>query len=344
MKLCGLMTLLLFTGYATFGQSRLSVQPSFRYGQVMGQSGDLKKQLYGFSVDVSKSTSGECYWQTAHKYPQAGLQFSVAGSSQAMLGKAFTLIPYLEFNIWKTSFGTLQIKHGTGLAYVTRRYHISSNPENKLLGTKLNAASMVDLGYQIKVSEKWDVKAGASIGHISNGNLVQPNGGLNSLSGYGTLIYYPQGRSQRLKVPQVVPELKRWRYRISAMVGFYDYDKEAEKFHTNNELSVLAFYQHGVRFRTGVGLEVSRLNVGTRPVPALYAEEEVLIGHLVTRYGLGWYLSHADESAALYEKVGIAWYPFPLKNQIAERFSIGTSIKAHAFRAAHVEISAGFTF
>ena len=105
----------------------------------------------------------------------------------------------------------------------------------------------------------------------------------------------------------------------------------------------MAFYQHGPRYRSGMGLEASEINAKLKPVYAIYAEEEVLIGHLATRYGLGFYCSSPSETSRLYEKVGIAWYPFKLRDQVAEKLSIGAAIKAHAFRAAHVEISLGCT-
>ncbi|MCE7042421.1 acyloxyacyl hydrolase [Dyadobacter sp. CY312] len=340
-----LMILMLSSSaHLVLGQSSVSVQPSLRYGQILGQPRDFKKALYGFSIDINKATYGEHIWQIAHKYPQMGIQFTATKSAEMMVGNQFSLIPYLEFNIWKSNFGTLQIKHGTGLAYVTRRHHQTSNPENKLLGTKLNAASIIDLGYLIKLGSALNVKAGFSLGHISNGNLVQPNAGLNSITGYGTMLYYFDGKSHEEKRENAPIQIKRWRYRFAAITGLYDYDKVTKNLHTNNQLSLLAFYQHGMRFRTGLGTEVSQLNRGSATATAIYAEEEVLIGHLVTRYGIGLYVLNPDEKSLLYEKVGIAWYPFPLKNQVAEKFSIGTAIKAHAFRAAHVEIAAGYTF
>lgn len=339
-----LLILLVCTVYLASGQGSLSIQPAVRYGQVLGQPDHFKKQLYGFSIDVSKKTYGESTWQSAHKFPQMGIQFSAFKSRESMMGNVFTLIPYLEFNIWKTAFGTLQVKHGTGLAYVTRCYDSAENPENKLLGTKLNAASILDLGYQIDLPTNFGVKAGISLGHVSNGNLVQPNGGLNSLSGYGSFLFYLDRKSgEPMLTSNQRTTFKRWRYRLSAMTGLYDYESDTHRFHTNNQLGILAFYQHGKRFRTGAGGEVSRLTRKANTVAALYAEEEVLIGHLVTRYGVGYYLSKSGERTPVYEKIGIAWYPFPLKNDIAEKFSIGTSIKAHGFQAAHVEISAGYT-
>jgi hypothetical protein len=331
------------SGHMVCGQSNISIQPSLNFGKVLEQTNDSNIGLYGFSVDLNKTTSGRRFWQSAHKYPQMGIQFSGTKSTDNSIGNLFMLVPYLEYNLWKSNFGVLQIKHGTGLAFATRPYHETSNPDNKRLGSKLNAASIVDLGYLIKTGTKLDFKAGISLRHISNGNLVQPNAGLNSIMAYGTFSYHLYSKAKEVKKENDSTDFKRWRYRFSTIIGLYDYDKDSKKIHTNYQLSLLAFYQHGIRFRTGFGSEISRLGAAKKGI-ALYAEEEILIGHLVTRYGIGFYVLNPDATHRLYEKVGIAWYPFALRNHIAEHFSVGTALKAHGFRAAHVEIAVGYTF
>lgn len=321
----------------------LSVQSGFQYGKAATStlnSGDLCQ--YGFTLDLNRQTGGESYWQADHKYPQMGLQ--MAGRvfpNSDVLKNAFTLIPYLEFNVWKTSFGTLQIKHGTGLVYVLGNL---KNPDQSLLGSKLNAATMLDAGYQLRSKSALELKIGVLVSHISNGNLVRPNAGLNSWLTYANLVYFPKNKlNTRLSFVKQVP-IKRWRFRAGAAVGFFDYRKVENRIQRNLQLSLLAFYQHSTRFRTGAGLEVGRLISKNKMQPAAYLEEEVLFGHLVTRYGLGTYLTQPlPGESRTYEKVGIAWYPGKLKNQIAHGFSIGTNIKAHGFRAAHVEVALGYS-
>ncbi len=262
-----------------------------------------------------------------------------------MLGQIAYLIPYMSFTLWKSNYGTLRIKHGTGLAYATRPYHALSNPDNLLIGSKINASSMIEAGYEIKLSSHWALEAGASLSHTSNGRIIAPNQGLNSYSGYGSVIY----RYSRMKNAAPSPDSsmrngtpKRWRYRLAGLIGMYDYERSNKALILNRQISAMVFYQAGTRFRPGLGIEVSRL--AEKPNTSIYAEGEVLFGHLVTRYGLGGYLSGKNEEGRIYEKVGIAWYPFHLVNQVPEKFSIGASIKAHGFRAAHIELSGSYLF
>ncbi len=341
----GLVVLLVVTGGVCMGQQPgFSLQPGLQYGKIISSTTENNEnRQVGFVVNLNRQTAGESYWQFDHKYPQVGLEGAVRFFPEnPFLKSAFTLIPYLEFNIWKTSFGTLQIKHGTGLAYVTGDLKSTSQ---LLLGSQLNAATMLDAGYQFKSQSVLELKIGASVNHISNGNLIQPNAGLNSWLTYINLVYFPKNKQNAR--PTFVRQLpgKRWHLRLGAGLGFYDYQKEESHIQHNFQVTTMAFYQHSTRFRTGVGLEVGKSGSANRIQPAAYLEEEVLIGHMVTRYGIGVYLGQSQPvGGRAYEKVGIAWYPAPLKSHIPRGFSIGTNIKAHGFRAAHVEITSGFLF
>ena len=318
------------------------MQPGFQFGKAISSSLDNRlTRQHGFTLDLNRQTSGETYWQADHKYPQMGLQFSgrVFPGNDA-LKSTFTLIPYLEFNVWKSSLGTLQIKHGTGLAYASGDRGTLEQP---FLGTKLNAATMLDVGYQFKSKPAFEIKIGTLASHISNGNLVRPNAGLNSLLAYANLSYFPKGKLEARRPPEKITDFKRWRYRMGAAVGFYDYEREQKIIHKNLQVSLMAFRQHSTRFRTGLGLEAGRLGAGSTVQPAAYVEEEVLFGHLATRYGFGTYLGQPlPGEGRTYQKVGIAWYPAPLQNQIARGFSLGANIKAHGFKAAHVEVVFNF--
>jgi hypothetical protein len=342
MRTFSLILFLLSLPETAFAQPGLSIQGGLQFGTMLTEKEQGKQLLYGFTLDVSKQTSGAKYWQADHKFPQMGLQLTGRKfHSRQNPDMAFSIIPYLEFNVLKSVFGTLQIKHGTGLAFVSGDFTKNSS----YVGSKLNAATMLDLGFQFNMDRRSTLKVGASLSHISNGNLVQPNAGINGLLSYLQLVVYPAGKLPSPNQNQPFTEFKKWHYRVQLACGFYDYQKEWRTLNTDIQASLLVFYQHTTRFRTGVGMEAGTLLQRKKWRPALLAEEEVLIGHLVTRYGLGCYLSKPGErEGRLYEKVGIAWYPSSLSEHIPKLFSVGMAIKAHGFRAAHIEVSTGYLF
>lgn len=330
-----------------WSQDGLSVQVSWLAGRIVSHN-----QLYAkpkalqqaFTLDINKKTDGKRFWQAIHNYPQMGLNIAFRKfNNNPSLGNAFNLIPYLEFNLLKSHAGTLQIKHGTGLAFVTRIHNAIKNPENLSLSTHLNAGSLLDVGYHFDATTKWDIKTGMAISHISNGNFKVPNSGVNTMFVYTSIIYFFNNKKIATITYAKDTIVKRLYYRCGIATGFYDYNKALNKIRTDDQFHFLIFYQHNTRFRTGAGLEVSNLRRAIQP--AIYIEEEVLFAHLVTRYGIGSYLANVGfERNKFYEKVGIAYYPFTLHNKVAHGFSIGANIKAHSFDALHIELAAAYVF
>ena len=341
----GLITLALGRafGQADYPQGGISIQPGFQLGTSFAADDLPTFRQYGFVLELNRQTSGRNPWQADHGYPQMGLQLAVRGfPGTNHLHQVFSLVPYLEFNLGKSKIGQWEIKHGTGLAYVTGGFDQLKRPP---LGSRLNASSLLDVGYQFKTHSSFEFKTGMAVSHVSNGNLVRPNAGLNSWLAYGQLVYFPRGKLESRLNHEPMTDFRRWRYRLYIAQGLYDYRKAEGRISQNWQMGLLAQYQHNTRFRTGGGLEMGRLGKKGTMQPAAYLEEEVLFAHLVTRYGLGAYLSEPlPDERRTYAKVGIGWYPFALQNRIPHGFSIGASIKAHGFRAAHVEWAAGYTF
>ena len=335
----GLIALTLNQAFGQAPAGGFSVQPGFQVGNSFAADDIPTFRQTGFVLEINRQTAGQNPWQAAHGYPQMGFQFAVRGfPGTDHLHAVFSWVPYLEFNVFASKVGRWQIKHGTGLAYVAGDLEqLKRSP----LGSRLNASSLLDVGYQFKTNTLFELKTGMAVSHVSNGNLVRPNAGLNSWLAYGQLVYFPKGKLESRIHHERVTDFRRWRYRLYVAQGLYDYRRS--EISQNWQAGLLTQYQHNTRFRTGVGLEVGRL--GGTLQSAVYLEEEVLFAHLVTRYGLGAYLTEPlPDERRTYAKVGIAWYPFALQNQIPRGFSIGASIKAHGFRAAHVEWAAGYTF
>ena len=63
------------------------------------------------------------------------------------------------------------------------KYDELSNPQNVLIGSKINA--YINLGFLLnwQVHKYWKLAAGVDLTHFSNGNTHYPNGGLNVIGG-----------------------------------------------------------------------------------------------------------------------------------------------------------------
>lgn len=300
---------------------------------------------YGVSLDFVKKTTGKKYWQYAHNYPDMGLSATWRTlGNPAVYGQVYSVVPYLEFSLFRSKAGAFRLKHGTGLALATRTYDPVKNPQNRLLSTVLNATSMIDAGYRFFLSGKWELKPGAVIYHYSNGGFRLPNAGINAGAVYLGLAWHASGREPERTAFETIRDFKKWRYRLSGAAGFYDFRKgDPPAAEVNPQLSGMVFFQHSTAFRTGIGIEAGRLN--RRNVqPAIYMEEEIQFGKIATRYGFGGYVKNKPlGSESFYSKIGMAFYP-AMENKIPVGLFIGSMLKAHGTKAAHIELMAGYVF
>jgi len=77
----------------------------------------------------------------------------------------------------------VQLKTALGPGYVTQKYHPSSNPLNRAIGSNFNAFGQISLTGNIHLmSDKWLLRTGISFNHVSNGLIVAPNQGINTLT------------------------------------------------------------------------------------------------------------------------------------------------------------------
>ena len=322
-------------------------------GQLQGFSGQYishainrqapEQRQYGVAIDFFRKTAGKKYWQFAHNYPSMGLSFTARSlGNNRVYGNAYSVLPWLEFDVIRFRKSAFQIKHGTGLAIIDRKYHPVQNPKNVAISTTLNATSVLDFGYRIYLTEHTGLKAGYIIHHYSNGGFKLPNSGMNTGSFYAALAWYGQGWETGETAHAEIKAFNRWRYRVATGSGFSNYRGNGN-IDWNLQLNGMAFLQHNTRFRTGLGIESGRLNKG-KVQTTLYLEEEVQFGNLATRYGFGGYLIHKNERGEdFYSKIGIAWYP-KVTGQIPTGFFVGSMLKAHGFKAAFVELNTGFVF
>lgn len=77
-----------------------------------------------------------------------------------------------------------------GLSAGWKPYDFINNPKNNSIGSKVNAYINTNFYFKWRMSRHFDLNAGISLTHFSNGNTKDPNNGINTLSGSVGLKYY----------------------------------------------------------------------------------------------------------------------------------------------------------
>ena len=70
-----------------------------------------------------------------------------------------------------------------GASYGWKKYDEQYNPQNEVIGSKINAYINLGLLLNWQFHPQWKLAAGVDLTHFSNGNTHYPNGGLNIIGG-----------------------------------------------------------------------------------------------------------------------------------------------------------------
>lgn len=113
---------------------------------------------------------------------------------------------------------SLDYEWNLGLAYGWKKYDAVSNPDNRVIGSRMTAHISVDFYLRYRLSKQWDLNLGASVTHYSNGNTSIPNAGLNIAGLKVGAAYYFRERGRVGAPPSSRPSphsSKRWTWDLT---------------------------------------------------------------------------------------------------------------------------------
>jgi hypothetical protein len=98
-----------------------------------------------------------------------------------------------------------------GLSWGWKHYDYDTNPNNVVIGSKLNAYINAAFYLKWRVSREFDLITGVDLTHFSNGNTEIPNAGLNLINfKYGIIYNFnrEEDKPKQTYTPLVIPDLK----------------------------------------------------------------------------------------------------------------------------------------
>ena len=234
---------------------------------------------------------------------------------------------------------------GIGANYFSQPFDLEENPKNNAIGSHVNCALQIYLGWRIPVSRKLELKPKVSISHASNGAFQAPNLGVN-VAALSLSIGF---RTDTSRVPaRLKPEFDKtpvW------MAGFLAGAKEYAPPGSGRFAVVSALVQRLSRISgkssLGIAADVS-YNAGHYS-ELEKADDEPSSRLSTLRLGLGgvWMLHFGKISLA----TTIGAYPytrFPRDGRIFNRYTliydlngnltINAGLKSHFANADHVEV------
>jgi hypothetical protein len=201
----------------------LHLAVNYHYGYLIPEYSNFlylaEKPIQSVSINVSKKTTGKSDWEQIYNYPAYGVSlfYSSLGNDKVH-GHEVTLFPYCHLNIVTAKKFNLYNNTGIGLSYVTRKFDLQDNYLNIAVGSNLNLHFNMKFGVSYQVFKKIQVHAGVSFDHFSNGNLSEPNLGLNYLTAFSGLDYLI-GQSTERQRHELKPHTRNFYFEAVYSVG-----------------------------------------------------------------------------------------------------------------------------
>lgn len=366
----------------TFGYMTYDLGVGF---QTEPEDGNIYAQQFGYpvlSVGVSVARMGNLQFSDHTQFPNL---YSIYGS--------------FERSLFRSKYLSLGYQFDFGATYNPGRYDPVVNPGNNWLSSPFMAYFGAGAFAKIHLGKRWEIGADFMFRHYSNGRLALPNEAINALGG-GIFARYRLSEydyTHYSKAPKKEVNFKKgMQYMITFGTGFhtcqaewntYAYDhsdpekpsrvptkEEATnlKAHPKFSLSFDALYRYGLRYATGLGVDLfyssnmkeleaaDRIIYGDDAVAAspgysplsvgIAVVQEVYWNNLAVHVAIGAYpYRHKGvndtelndqfddrERGWHYEKAGIRYY-FP---KLGDTY-VGFAIKSHSIKAEYLEFSVG---
>ena len=347
------------------------LESSIHFGQIVKHRETINfpvdQASFGIELSTKWQTRGRKEWHQHQRYPKMGFSFRAFKlGDKDVLGNAFGILPNVSVNLFRKKDWELFLQLGTGMAWITNRFHPFDNPENNAISSNLNNLTSIKFYLEKKLNTQYNINAGVSFTHFSNGGAKLPNLGINIPTFSLGLTYLKERVAPKdyfaFEAPKKAPfklsfeahadltlqEIRtfggpRYPVYIAGLAGKYDLNKI-------NRLLLGYEYEYNVSmYRFGwyifqYNSEKEARQGASRHM--IFAGNEFLFGDWSLILQSGLYLFNKRSlllPKEFYFKLSTRYYLPPL-GRPATRFFINLSIKSHLFVADYMSFGLGASF
>jgi hypothetical protein len=290
-----------------------------------------------------------------------GLTFFYSGlGSNPSLGKAYALMPFINFPLYKHKNLMVGFRLALGLGYLTKPFDRINNYKNLAIGSHFNAAVNLLFEARYRINYFVTFTTGISLQHFSNGSLKLPNYGLNvPLLNVGVALRpfkANQNIDDRFYAPTDPYEAiiyKTMEFNIGVLLGYKNMQAVFGQNFTVFHLYENTFFRISKKSKFGFGidfsydpsqlkiLEKSGVTVDNKYSiirPGLNGAYQLVMSRVGFIFNLGCYLGGKEKSnGPLYEKLAFQY-------NFSKDFFATVMLKVHWGRADYIGWGLGYKF
>ena len=353
-------------GFAQWYQN-VAIKPQLTYGKIIKHSPkilfNIPRSSFGFSANIVYRTFGRQYWNSWQKYPELGVQLGYINfGDEQVLGSAYSLLPNISLKLGGGQNTQFHFLVGTGIAFLTKKFDYSENPNHTAIGSHLNNITVLQFNCHKKLNESLKAFGGVGLTHYSNGSSSLPNLGINLITGQAGIQWTPKfipyndfkiseidpkpdkriGLTTHLSlafVEQALPGGPKYPVYIASIGGIYRLSK-AQQLILGTEIEYhLSDYYFLLR-STEAPDELTARNAATRHL--IFVADEFFFWPFSMVLQAGTYLDtdFQYKFGKIYTKLSTRYY-FPAIGMPKTRFYAGVHLKAHKLAAEYISLGFG---
>ncbi len=308
---------------------------------------------FGFFLEASKQQINQTSYNNNTAYVRYGWQFAYYDFNTPILGNGTIINYYLQPVYRLTNRLQFSYRASFGAAYLSSPYNAISNIENKNYSSYIVPYMHIGASIGYRISSHIGIEFGTNFRHLSNGNITQPNKGINYTTTGFSLVYHPDNNV--LPKYKVVKN-KYWKGKKPILdIGLFFvptqayYNKWEFKRHYVLGLTAQVSKQVGRTNALLVGGEAYYNNItadaGTKflnnksaLLGGLFTGHEFLLNRFIFSQNIGMYVTkHPSYNSDVYVRLG-------LRYKLSNHFHFGLNLKAHADEADFFDMRLMYRF
>ena len=351
---------------ATFAQSNTVIsQPKpeniFAFGTNMGNvlihtnavENIRGAKPFGISIEASKQQIDQTSFNKSSAYARFGWQLIYYNFNTPILGNG-TIINYFLQPIYRlTNRVQFGFRASIGAAYLNSPYNAETHPENQNYSSQIVPYMHLGAAVGYRISNHLTVELNTNFHHLSNGNLTQPNKGLNYTTTGLSFVYNPannflpkyhaiKNRYWLYQKPWVdlgifyVPPqayYNKWQVKRHFVVGATaQISKQVGR--TNALLIGGEAYFNSISGDDGSKF----LNNNSAILGGFFIGHEFLLNRIIFSQNIGLYVTpHPSYNSNMYFRLG-------LRYKLDSHWQIGANLKAHSDEADFFDMRVLYRF
>ena len=168
-----------------YGQRTHSLEIKLSGGKIIPHRLNMKslaQPTVSGEINYYFTTHTDNFYDVKYRFPKQGFGISYNYIwDHNVLGSAIAAYSFMDFSLFERQWFGLGLRANAGIAYMTRKYNVDTNPENIAVSTNLCFHLNVSLNEVFKLPSGYEIKLSQGFMHYSNGNVLKPNLGLNDI-------------------------------------------------------------------------------------------------------------------------------------------------------------------